>query len=70
MTSLVGSTVPSRVGSCAVSRMGSRVNSEDSLCELGGKLPGTIEQIKHVTDNQEAVMAFYYRDSSTEVREK
>ena len=68
MTSLVGSAVPSRVGSCGVSRMGSRVNSEDSLCELGGKLPGTIEQIKHVTDNQEAVMAFYYRDSPTEVR--
>ena len=47
--------------------MGSRVNSEDSLYELGGQLPGTIEQIKHVTDNQDSVMAFYYRDSSSQV---
>ena len=66
-TSLVGSAVSSRVGSCAVSRMGSRVNSEENLCEVRGKLPGTIEQIKQVTDNQEAVMAFYYKDSSKQV---
>ena len=50
--------------------MVSRVNSEDSLSELGGNLSGTIEQIKQVTDSQEAVMAFYYRDSPTEVRLK
>ena len=47
--------------------MGSRINSVDSLCDLGGQLPGTMEQIKHVTDNQEAVMAFYYKDSSNQV---
>ena len=70
MTSLVGSTVPSRRGSCTVSKIVSRVNSEDSLSELGGNLSGTIEQIKQVTDSQEAVMAFYYRDSPTEVRLK
>ena len=66
-TSLVGSVVSSRVGSCAVSRMGSRVNSEENLCEVRGKLPDTIEQIKQVTDNKEAVMAFYFKDSSRQV---
>ena len=51
-----------------MSRMGSRVNSEDNLCEPEERLPGTIEQIKHVTDSQEAVMAFYYKDSANQVR--
>ena len=65
--SLVGSSVPSRVGSCAVSRMGSRVQSQESLCESRVVVPSTVEQIKQVTDSQEAVMAFYYRDSNTQV---
>ena len=53
-----------------VSRMGTRVKSEGSLCELRGNLTESIEQIKQVMDSQEAVMAFYYRDSPTEVRLK
>ena len=67
MTSPVGSSISSRI---TVSRIASRVNSEGSLCELGGKLTETIEQIKLVTDSHESVLAFFYRNSPTEVRSK
>jgi len=71
VSSCVGSLAPSRRGSVisrAVSRMGSRINSSDSLCDLGQELPGTIDQMKQLTENQEALMSFYYNDSKSQVK--
>ena len=44
------------------SRSVSRVSSNDSLCRLG-----TMEQVRNVTDNQKAVMSFFYTHPDKEV---
>ena len=80
--SLLASRVQSRVGS----RMGSRstveslksgrpfmllrTNSMNSLHNIDGELPETLDAIKNVTETQEAVMSFYYTDSENQVATK
>jgi len=64
MASLVTSRVCSRVGS----RMGSRTGSMNSLHNIDGELPETLGNIKTVTETQDAVMSFYYTDSSNTVK--
>jgi len=58
------STAPSLLGS----RMGSRCNSMSSLYELDGPLPDTIGQIQQVTEQQEAVMSYYYTGEDNQVK--
>lgn len=38
-----------------------------SLHNIDGELPETLENIKAVTESQDAVMSFYYTDSSNQV---
>ena len=38
-----------------------------SLYELDGALPDTLGQIQQVTENQEAVMSFFYTDQDNQV---
>ena len=68
MASMAVSRATSRVGSRAGSRMGSRTNSMNSLHNIDGELPETLGNIKTVTENQEAVMSFFYTDASNQVR--
>jgi len=63
-----GSTVASRAVSRVPSRLGSRSNSMESIYDVDGELPDTIEQIKKVTESQDAVMAFYFTDSDNQVK--
>ena len=39
-----------------------------SLYEVDGPLPDTIGQIQQVTENQEAVMSFYYTGDDNQVK--
>ena len=64
---MAASRIASRVVSTAASRLGTRSNSMTSLHDLDGPLPDTIEQIQHVTENQEAVMSFFYTDEDNQV---
>ena len=84
--SLLPSMAVSRVGSRLGSRMGSRstvlcprsgrssmllrTNSMNSLHNIDGELPETLDAIKNVTETQEAVMSFYYTDSENQVAAK
>jgi len=68
MASMAVSRATSRVGSRVGSRMGSRTNSMNSLHNIDGELPETLGNIKTVTENQEAVMSFYYTDASNQVK--
>ena len=77
MSAAVSSGIQSRVVSRGVSaapsllgsRMGSRCNSMSSLYELDGPLPDTIGQIQQVTEQQEAVMSYYYTGDDNQVTE-
>ena len=66
-SSRVGSLAASRVVSRAVSRRGSLFNPSDSLSDTGIELPDTFDHLKRLTDNQEALMSFNYKDSSSQV---
>ena len=84
--SLLPSMAVSRVQSRVGSRMGSRLiveslksgcssmllrtNSMNSLHNIDGELPETLDAIKNVTETQEAVMSFYYTDSENQVAAK
>jgi len=68
LNSVVNSRMPSRVMSRATSRLGTRNNSMNSLYDLDGSLPDTLGQIQHVTENQEAVMSFFYTDDDNQVK--
>jgi len=68
MQSRIQSTVQSRTVSQAASLMGSRCGSMSSLYEVDGPLPDTIGQIQQVTENQEAVMSFYYTGDDNQVK--
>ena len=57
------SAAPSLLGS----RMGSRCNSMSSLYEVDGPLPDTIGQIQAVTEQQEAVISYYYTGEDNQV---
>ena len=70
MQSRIQSTVQSRTVSQAASLMGSRCGSMSSLYEVDGPLPDTIGQIQQVTENQEAVMSFYYTGDDNQVKQK
>ena len=61
------SLIPSASAASALSRMGSRNNSSDDLIEYVDEVPSTIGNIKEVTDSKEAVMSFYYKDTSNQV---
>ena len=67
LASMAVSRATSRVGSRVGSRMGSRTNSMNSLHNIDGELPETLGNIKTVTENQEAVMSFFYTDASNQV---
>jgi len=58
------SAAPSLLGS----RMGSRCNSMSSLYEVDGPLPDTIGQIQAVTEQQEAVISYYYTGEDNQVK--
>ena len=49
--------------------MGSRVNSCDNLCEFAKEIPehDTFDHLKTVIDNQEALISFHYKDTSSQV---
>ena len=57
------SAAPSLLGS----RMGSRCDSMSSLYEVDGPLPDTIGQIQAVTEQQEAVISYYYTGEDNQV---
>eukprot|EP00092_Neocalanus_flemingeri_P107954 GFUD01138578.1.p1 GENE.GFUD01138578.1~~GFUD01138578.1.p1 ORF type:complete len:623 (-),score=105.53 GFUD01138578.1:90-1769(-) len=61
------SLIPTSLSS-AVSRRESRVNTSNNLCELVGEVPSTFDNLKEVTDTKDAVMSFYYKDSSSQVK--
>ena len=63
----------SRVVSTAATPLaGSRHGSMSSLLDLegggGGGLPDTIGQIQAMTEQQEAVMSFYYTDTDNQLK--
>ena len=64
---MAASRIASRVVSTAASRLGTRNNSMTSLHDVDGPLPDAIEQIQQVTENQEAVMSFFYTDRDNQV---
>ena len=61
------SAAPSLLASRMGSRMGSRCNSMSSLYEVDGPLPDTIGQIQAVTEQQEAVISYYYTGEDNQV---
>ena len=65
--SRVVSRAVSTAPSLLASRMGSRCNSMSSLYELDGPLPDTIGQIQQVTEQQEAVMSYFYTGDDNQV---
>ena len=42
----------------------------NSLHNIDGELPETLDAIKNVTETQDAVMSFYYTDSENQVATK
>jgi len=66
--SAVHSKVHSRAVSTAASLMGSRSGSMSSLYEYEGPLPDTIGQIQQVTEQQEAVISFFYTGEDNKVK--
>eukprot|EP00092_Neocalanus_flemingeri_P017701 GFUD01019149.1.p1 GENE.GFUD01019149.1~~GFUD01019149.1.p1 ORF type:complete len:343 (+),score=73.56 GFUD01019149.1:975-2003(+) len=67
-TSRRGSLIPSEIISTAVSRMESNGTSSVHHFEVVREVPDTIMNIKEVTDTKDPVLAYYYKDSSSEIR--